>query len=157
MRIVLSLLFFISAILGSSAQAPVKTDVPTDTSKHAMITFDTEVVNYGSIQKGSDGTREFKFKNTGNAPLVIYNVNSSCGCLVPSWPKDPIQPGGTGVIKAKYDTQRIGPFEKTLTVYSNTKEVYRILKIKGIVLMQNKEDEKPVNNAPVPIIKNPHE
>ncbi len=99
----------------------------------AKIEFKSETIDYGNIAKGSDGIRVFEFTNTGDAPLVISNVKSSCGCTVPEKPKDPIAPGANGEIKVKYDTKRVGPIRKTVTVYSNATEPIKALKIKGVV------------------------
>lgn len=79
----------------------------------------TEVVDYGEVAYKADGTREFKFKNEGSEPLLVTNAKGSCGCTVPDWPKDPIMPGQTGVIKIKYDTSREGAFTKSVTVTTN--------------------------------------
>lgn len=101
----------------------------------AKFKFDTETIDYGTIEKGSDGIRVFEFTNVGNEPLVITDVKSSCGCTVPEKPKDAIAPGERGKIKVKYDTQnKIGPIRKTVTVYSNADEPIKALKIKGEVL-----------------------
>ena len=102
--------------------------------KKAKIVFKSETIDYGEIQKGADGVRVFEFTNTGDAPLVISDVKSSCGCTVPEKPKDPIMPGATGEIKVKYDTNRKGPIRKTITVYSNADEPVKAIKIKGTVL-----------------------
>ena len=96
--------------------------------------FTTEVIDYGEIQKGSDGVRVFEFKNIGTEPLIIENVYSSCGCTVPSWTRTPVQPGESGEIQVKYDTNRPGPIRRTITIYSNTDEPTKALKIKGKVL-----------------------
>lgn len=100
----------------------------------AKIEFKTEIIDYGQIEKGSDGVRVFEFTNIGNADLIIQDVKSSCGCTVPEKPKDPVAPGKTGVIKVKYDTQRVGKIRKTITVYSNATEAIKALKIKGEVM-----------------------
>ena len=100
----------------------------------AKIEFKSETIDYGEIAKGSDGVRMFEFTNTGNEALVVSDVKSSCGCTVPEKPKDPIAPGATGQIKGKYDTNRVGPIRKTVTVYSNASEPIKALKIKGEVL-----------------------
>lgn len=100
----------------------------------AKIEFKSEVIDYGEIEKGSDGVRVFEFTNTGNAPLVITDVTSSCGCTIPEKPEDPILPGKSGEIKVKYDTQRVGPIRKTITVYSNADVPAKSIKIKGRVL-----------------------
>src|SRR5687768_8406144 len=87
----------------------------------AEITFESETHDYGTIKQGADGSCEFKFKNTGKDPLVITNAKGSCGCTVPTWPKEPIMKGQTGVIKVHYDTKRVGAFTKTVTINSNAK------------------------------------
>ena len=107
--------------------------------KVAKIEFKTDVIDYGTIEKGADGVRVFEFTNTGNAPLIITKVKSSCGCTVPSWPKEPIMAGETGEIKIKYDTNRVMPIRKTITVSSNAADSPTIaLKIKGLVVDSSK-------------------
>ncbi len=106
--------------------------------KVAKIEFKTEVIDYGTIEKGADGVRVFEFTNTGNAPLIITKVKSSCGCTIPSKPKGPILPGETGEIKVKYDTNRVNPFRKTITVSSNADTPTVALKIKGLVVDSSK-------------------
>ena len=100
----------------------------------AKIEFKSDTIDYGEIAKGSDGVRVFEFTNTGSEPLIISDVKSSCGCTVPEKPKAPIAPGKNGQIKVKYDTNRVGPIRKTVTVYSNATEPIKALKIKGEVL-----------------------
>lgn len=102
--------------------------------KVAKIEFKSETIDYGEIEKGSDGVRVFEFTNTGEAPLVISNVKSSCGCTIPKKPEAPIAPGETGEIEVKYDTKRVGPIRKTVTVTSNADTPTKILKIKGTVM-----------------------
>lgn len=99
----------------------------------AKIEFKEETVDYGEIEKGSDGVRVFEFTNTGNSPLIISDVRSSCGCTIPKKPEDPIMPGKTGEIQVKYDTNRVGPIRKAITVTSNAETPTKILKIKGEV------------------------
>lgn len=102
--------------------------------KVAKIEFKSETIDYGEIKKGSDGVRVFEFTNTGDAPLIIEDVKSSCGCTVPKKPEEPVLPGETGKIEVKYDTKRVGPIRKTVTVYSNAEESVKALKIKGTVI-----------------------
>jgi hypothetical protein len=94
-------------------------------------------VDFGTVSKDSDsGLRTFEFKNTGDAPLVITDVKSTCGCTVPTKPTEPIMPGKTGKIDVKYNMHP-GPIRKTITVESNAVnyENGRIpLKIKGEVI-----------------------
>lgn len=105
----------------------------TAQDKVAKIEFKSETVDYGEIEKGSDGVRVFTFTNTGEAPLIISSVSSSCGCTIPKKPEDPILPGKTGEIQVKYDTNRVGPIRKAVTVISNADTPTKVLKIKGEV------------------------
>ena len=106
--------------------------------KVAEIEFKQTTIDYGTIEKGADGVRTFEFTNTGNAPLVISKVSSSCGCTVPKKPEGPIMPGKTGEIEVKYDTNRVNPIRKTITVVSNAKTPTVALKIKGKVIDPSK-------------------
>ncbi len=99
----------------------------------AKIAFKSETIDYGTIAKGSDGVRVFEFTNTGTAPLVVNKVKSSCGCTIPKRPEAPVLPGKTGQIQVKYDTNRVGPIRKAITVISNADTPTKILKIKGTV------------------------
>ena len=93
-------------------------------------------IDYGKVTKTENGTRDFVFTNTGNAPLIITNVLSTCGCTVPIKPGEPIMPGKTGKITVKYNMAP-GPIRKTITVESNAVnyEDGRVaLKIKGEVI-----------------------
>jgi hypothetical protein len=100
-----------------------------------MISFDMETIDYGDITKGSNGVRTFTFENTGDAPLDIQGVRSSCGCTIPKKPEAPIKPGKKGEITVRYDTNRVGVFRKTITVNTNVSNAAIIaLKIKGNVL-----------------------
>lgn len=106
--------------------------------KVAKIEFKSTTIDYGEIAKGSDGVRVFTFTNTGDAPLVISKVFSSCGCTIPKKPEKPIMPGETGEIQVKYDTNRVGPIRKTVTVMSNADTPTIALKIKGTVIDPSK-------------------
>jgi len=105
--------------------------------KQAKIEFKQTEIDYGTINKNADGTKVFEFTNTGDAPLIINKVKSSCGCTVPSKPTEPIMPGKSDKIVVKYNTHRVGPFRKTITVYSNAQPNVVILKIKGKVVDPN--------------------
>jgi len=106
--------------------------------KVAKIKFETETIDYGTIEKGANGVRVFEFTNIGDAPLVITKVKSTCGCTVPSWPKAPVMPGETGQIEVKYDTKRLDVFIKTILVTSNAQRPSIALKIKGNVIDSSK-------------------
>jgi len=104
--------------------------------------------DYGTIQQGANGECEFKFTNNGKEPLVITNCAGSCGCTVPQCPNAPILPGKTGVIKVKYDTNRVGGIYKTVTVNSNAKSGALTLTIKGTVEAKPVESDFPQNATP---------
>jgi len=130
-------LFLMLCMLGGNIMAQ-ETAQPTpevkpDNPNAPEITFENELHDYGTIKQGADGSCEFKFKNTGKDPLVISNAKGSCGCTVPTWPKEPILKGQTGVIKVHYDTKRVGAFTKTVTLNSNAKTDPKMLTIKGVV------------------------
>lgn len=107
------------------------------------MTFEQETIDYGTIDQGANGQREFIFTNTGKEPLIISNAVGSCGCTVPTWPKDPIAPGEKSAIKVKYDTKRVGPFTKSVTISSNAKTPTKVIKIKG-----NVKKPQPVQTTP---------
>jgi Protein of unknown function (DUF1573) len=101
----------------------------------AGMVFDNETIDYGTLPHNADGAREFTFTNNGNKPLIISNTQGSCGCTVPSTPKDPIAPGAKGKIGVKYATDRVGAFTKTVTVTSNAVgQESKVITIKGTIL-----------------------
>ena len=119
------------------------------------IEFEKVVHDYGDVPFNGNGECEFRFTNTGTEPLLVQKPKSSCGCTIPSWPKEPILPGESDVIKVTYRTNRAGNINKTVTVTSNAvKNSTVVLRIKGRVLDQPTEalPEKksdmgsPVNN-----------
>lgn len=121
------------------ADAPVKVETPKVDGPG--MSFENETIDYGTIPHNSDGKREFVFINNGNKPLTIENTQGSCGCTVPSKPDGDIAPGAKGTIGVKYDTNRPGPFTKTVTVKSNAAgQETKVLTIKGTVLPQPPAD-----------------
>ncbi len=105
------------------------------------ISFEKTVIDYGTVNKGDNGVREFVFTNSGNAPLIISNVKSTCGCTIPKKPEKPILPGESEKIQVKYDTKRVGFIRKSITVTSNAaSSPTTILKIKGQVV-DNKQQK----------------
>jgi hypothetical protein len=100
----------------------------------AVINFKSLTFDYGNINKGSDGTRVISFKNTGNVPLEITSVKSSCGCIsIDNWPKTAIAQGMSGEITITYFTRLIGPINKTISIYANANPNPTILRISGTV------------------------
>lgn len=110
--------------------------------KAPEITFERVVYDYGSITQGDNGICEFAFKNTGKSDLILTNCRSTCGCTVPQWPKGPVAPGKKGVIRVRYNTQRLGGINKSVTVESNATNGRVVLSLKGNV------SPKPVEAAP---------
>lgn len=111
------------------------------------ITFEKTMHDFGSLDFKAQAIHDFKFKNTGDAPVILSNVSSTCGCTSPSWPKNPIKPGESGVIKVQYkNTHHVRPFQKSVTVYSNGSEAPIKLTVKGNV----KAQEKPVTSTSKP-------
>lgn len=126
------------------------TAAPTQTAPTSLadIKMDKMEHDYGNIKQGDNGECEFKFINNGKEPLVITNCMGSCGCTVPQCPKEPILPGKSGVIKVKYDTQRVGGIYKTVTVNSNAKTGNVVLTIKGNVEAKPADVAFPENKTP---------
>lgn len=144
---VLALVFAVSVIgMAQQTKAPVTAtaEKQAENVPGPEITFEAELVDYGTIKQGSDPYRYFNFSNTGDAPLVITHAKGSCGCTVPTYPKDPILPGETGQIKVRYDTNRVGPFTKRITLTLQDVQEKKVLTIKG------KVEKKAAEPAGVP-------
>lgn len=113
-----------------------------------MMTFQSTVVDYGTIEQHGDPLRVFHFSNTGTEPLIIKHAKGSCGCTVPSYPKEPILPGEAAVIEVRYDTKRLGPFTKSVTLTTNEVAATHKLQIKGKVEPKPAEPEAvPASNS----------
>lgn len=143
-KILLLATLVVFGITSSNAQTKSKAKAKTATKVETVKTpavdgagmvFENETIDYGTIPHNADGKREFVFTNNGNKPLVIESTQGSCGCTVPTTPKEPIQPGQKGVIGVKYATDRVGPFTKTVTIKSNAVgQETKVVTIKGNVL-----------------------
>jgi hypothetical protein len=90
--------------------------------------------NFGKITKGQPATAEFKFTNAGTEPLIISNARGSCGCTGVEFPKEPLMPGTSGVIKATFNAASVGTFNKSVTVESNSEAGTVVLQIRGEVV-----------------------
>ncbi len=121
------LVFTFISVNAQDAAQPVNPNAPE-------ISFEKTSHDYGTIVQGGDGTCEFKFTNTGKEPLILSKPQSSCGCTIPTWPQEPILPGKSEVIKVTYNTQNIGPINKSVTITSNAKTSRIVLTIKGNVV-----------------------
>ncbi len=132
---ILSFLLFSATLSAQKTATAVKKDTVkalVDTSTAPIIKITNTVVSYGSIVQGSDPIRIVTFTNVGKTPLIISHCESTCTCLVAFSSTEPIPPGGSGQIQLKYNTDLVGTFNKTVTIYSNSKKNV-ILSVKGIV------------------------
>ncbi len=106
----------------------------TDTVNVAKMTFDYTEYNFGTVKQGDIVTHTFNFVNTGKTPLIITDASSTCGCTVPSWPKDPIPPGDKGKIEVKFDTKnKSNRQHKQVTILANTYPSGTKLHVRGMV------------------------
>lgn len=114
-------------------------------SSGAEILVDKTIHDYGTVEQGAKGECVFVITNTGSEPLIISECKGSCSCTVPEWPEAPIAPGKSAQIIVKYDTNRIGPINKTVRITSNaTNAPLTTLTIKGNVIA--KPSTEPVTN-----------
>ena len=116
-----------------SAEEPAVPAGPITTIEFEEVEYD-----YGMVMEGEKVVHEYKFKNTGDEPLIISNAKGSCGCTVPDWPREPIAPGESNVIKVQFDSKNKGkvggaPQSKRVTITANTDPVNSYLTIKGKV------------------------
>lgn len=103
--------------------------------KLAAITFENDTHDFGRIIQGEKISYAFKYTNTGNADLIISKVSASCGCTVPTYTREPVKPGGTGVISVAFDSNNRKGFQhKTITVMTNTIPNTTVLNIKAMVV-----------------------
>lgn len=98
------------------------------------IAFTETEYDFGTIHSGGNAVHYFVFSNTGRVPLVILNVRTSCGCMVPAWPKAPVSEGMKDSLRVEYNTKVKGTFNKIITVQSNAVNAVVELKIKGNVI-----------------------
>lgn len=114
--------------------------------------FTEETHDFGKIPKGTPVNYEFNFTNSGKEPIVISNVQASCGCTTPKWPKEPILPGKSASINVQYNAANPGGFNKSITITSNAKTPSKVLYIKGTVETQTEQTtpEKQPNMLSTP-------
>lgn len=104
-----------------------------------IISFDNLKHDFGRISEGEKVHTVFKFKNKGKMPLIIAGAQGSCGCTVPQWPREPVQPGEIGEIYVEFDSHgKQGQTDKTVTVTANTKPAATMLTILATVIPHDK-------------------
>lgn len=135
-----------------NASSKVKTDnvaVAAERDESAkqvpVMEFEKAEHDFGTITQGTPQETIFTFTNTGNAPLVITNATSTCGCTVPNPPKEPIAPGEKGELVVKFNGSGQNQVTKTITVVANTAKGSELLRIKAFV--------QPKGAAPVGPVK----
>ncbi|MCX6292577.1 MAG: DUF1573 domain-containing protein [Bacteroidetes bacterium] len=139
-----SLFLFVAAAHAQDKAAPATPAAP-ENKNQADFKFDVEEYNFGTIKQGDKVTYDFNFVNAGKEPLVITEAHGSCGCTVPSWPKEPVAKGAKGQIHVEFNsTGKMGMQDKTVTITSNAKVGSKVLHLKG-----NVEAPAPTN-VPAP-------
>lgn len=148
----LSLLLFAAAAQAQTPASPSKS-VPAvqaveaqpaaiENKNAADIKFEVEEYNFGSIKQGDKVTYDFKFESIGKDPLIITEAHGSCGCTVPSYPKEPIAKNSGGTIHVEFNsTGKMGMQDKTITISSNAKSGQKVLHLKGNVEAPEKPAE----------------
>ncbi len=139
MKIILMTIAMFSFSLSMTAQENKEATPKKETKakpKKEAITFTTLVIERPAIPYDSQELFIFEFKNTGKTPLMITNVQTSCGCTTAEKPTEPILPGKKSKISVKYDTKRVGDLNKSITVTTNVSETPIVLTIKGKILPQ---------------------
>lgn len=113
---------------------PVSASQPADTSQLARITYTETEFDFGEVNEGDVVEHKFKFTNTGKVPLTILKARSSCGCTIPEYPEEPIPPGGTGEINAKFNTEgKHNEQKKIIHITANTYPSETSVMLKGFV------------------------
>jgi hypothetical protein len=146
-KLILVLCFAASAI-ALKAQTPqtAASAKPEETLQLKETTY-----NFGKIQQGRPVTHNFEIVNTGKEPLMLENVQASCGCTTPEWSKDAIQPGATSTIKVGYNAANEGAFHKTITISYNNHQIKQ-LSISG-EFFKGPTTSAPVNSS-LSLLKN---
>ena len=132
--------FFSSCDRGPSAgkNAPAQT-IPD--SEKPVLVFEDTLYRFGTVKEGEEVTHSFPFTNSGKSDLLISNASASCGCTVPEWPKEPVPPGGKGVIKATFNSEgKQGKQSKKIVITANTKPELTEVWLEGDVIPKPKTD-----------------
>ena len=143
-----TLIICLVAVASLSAQVEPRPIIHPDEAQKVkengpIMEFETTVVDYGTIVKNADPVRTVAFTNVGKEPLVITNAKGSCGCTVPTWPKEPIMPGESSVIEVRYATNRLGKINKTIRITTNEGTQPHVLKVVGHILDSEEEESVP--------------
>lgn len=151
MKILIFILFLSSFMMagcspdGDSGEGNISTDlvsspISASTSgnkgKKIIMSFEDSKYDFGEIIQGEKITHSYSFTNTGDAPLIISSVKASCGCTVPTWDREPIEPGGSGKIKVVFNSEdKHGTQSKDITIVSNAVPNTSVLRLTGEVII----------------------
>ena len=146
---ILSIMLFVDFIY---AQQLIQTDTTKQRNPErreqadADFKFKKTEYDFGTIEQGDSVKYNFKFKNTGNDPLIIYSATASCGCTVPQYPKEPIKKGQKAVIKVTFNSaDKFKKQDKTITIISNGKINPVVLHLTGYVnVSEEKMKDRPI-------------
>jgi hypothetical protein len=131
LTVILSLLLFCGV---SFSQTDKKAKETTKGTAEPEFKFEVEEYNFGTVKQGDKVEYEFRFTNAGTEPLIISNVQSTCGCTVPDWPKEPIQKNETKSIKVIFNSAgKMGLQNRPITIFSNAKTSPKVIHLKGNV------------------------
>lgn len=118
----------------------------TEQTNGPVLSLESDVIDYGTIEKNSEPLRTVSFTNIGTEPLIIKSARGNCGCTVPKWPKEPILPGETKKLEVRYATNRVGKFSKKVTLRTNEGEtVLHTIKVMGEVLKPETDEGVPTS------------
>ena len=125
-------LFFTFFILAFANQVQAQESVP-------VISFKENSIDFGDIVQGQKVEHTFVLTNTGKQPLIISNVAATCGCTVPSWPKEPVAPGKSAEIKVSFNsTGKVGKQNSVVRIYSNASEpIEKVSLISNVLTKSN--------------------
>lgn len=116
-------------------ESPVSAQGSNNNGELPVFAFEKENHEFGEIKQGDKVSYDFKFRNTGKSPLIISTVSATCGCTVPEYSKDPVNPGDEGVVKVSFDSEgKTGMTSKTVTVLANTIPNTKVLTISADII-----------------------
>ncbi|MEM9389919.1 MAG: DUF1573 domain-containing protein [Bacteroidota bacterium] len=139
MKTFITLVFGIFMIYGAIAQEAATTEA---SMQGAVITFEEDKFDFGDIYQGDKVEHIFKFENTGNEALIITNVQTTCGCTAPNWPRDPVAPGQEAEIKVVFNSAgKMGIQNKVITIVSNATNPMNRVSIVTNVLPKKNDSE----------------
>jgi hypothetical protein len=132
----ISSLFILVIFLAISIKAQNQTNIENPPVKTTIKWVTNDTIDMGQLKQNNPSKAVFKFKNTGNNPLIISSARGSCGCTNVNWTKEPIKPGEEGFVEATYNAASLGNFFKTVTVKWNAEPENIVLVLKGNVVAQ---------------------